>query len=133
MNTENEMDHLIRNCRHNDRCKWLDQARKKERKREKTETKKRKQQYGVVLIWLGLVGSIGAFCDGQAGRAWHRCMAWCMGRCMGAWQGGFALGVLSSYFGLPEPVTSLWGGCYMKRIFYHTEDVFFVILCYKVS
>ena len=54
------------------------------------------------------------FVTGEPRRAWHRCM--------GAWHGGLALGVLFYYFGvpvlgLPEPVTSLMGGCYMKWIF----------------
>ena len=53
------------------------------------------------------------FCDGQA--------ALCRGRCMGAWHGGFALGgacfiMFGVCFEVPEPVTSLLGGCYMKWI-----------------
>ena len=39
MNKENEMDHLIRNCGHNDRCKWLGQARKKEKEKRKKDRK----------------------------------------------------------------------------------------------
>ena len=42
------------------------------------------QQYDVVLIWLGSLGSDWVYGDGQAvpcmGGAWHRCMS-------GAWHG----------------------------------------------
>ena len=43
-----------------------------------------KQQYGVVLIWLGSLGSVWVYGDWQAlsclGGAWHQCMG-------GAWHG----------------------------------------------
>ena len=64
---------------------------------------KRQQQYRVVRFRIGWVGSIGAFLS-RASRAvhgsLHGCMVWCL-----------VLGGLPYLFGVPEPVTSLMGGC----------------------
>ena len=48
----------------------------------------------------------GFWLTGKLGRAWHRCMG-------GAWVHGMVCGIfgLPYLFGVPEPVTSLLGGC----------------------
>ena len=59
---------------------------------------------------------MGFWLTGKLGRAWHRCMggAWVVhGSVHGAgWLGG---GVVYFVLGLPYPVTSLLGDCYLNQ------------------
>ena len=63
-------------------------------------------------VTLGLAGLVSGYgTTGKLGLAWVTCM--------GAWHDAWVHGMVHGILGLtvPEPVTPLWGGCYMKSYF----------------